>query len=262
MVQLLSTVSTPRERADRVTAWLDQIDRVPMLSQLARSLGVNSLVRTDGVPDAAIARNGKGFVMYLNPDQRGTRQKFSVAHELAHLMIDANLATAKRSSLTETASDTDIERHCDEIATRMLMPRRVFTKAMRDFETSLDGIKGLARHFGTSMHATSIRYSALNRKQFAVLRAEPSPETSRLAVKWSTVSISVRPRRKIPVGKDVDHISTLRRAFESNGRYTSLAREYVRLGPFDKTCWVEARATYERPGVLALISRRRIRPLH
>ena len=124
------------------------------LAALCERLGVSRIVEDDVPFSGALRRCGETFEVvcsrYLSPDRR----RFTIAHELAHLVLDSNL---RRCGLR---SGRELERLCDMLAAELLMPRGVFFKLTDDC-LSLKSILQASRLFETSLAATSIRFSEL-----------------------------------------------------------------------------------------------------
>jgi hypothetical protein len=64
------------------------------------------------------------------------------------------------------------EREADLFGVELLIPEFLFHKHRREFPTGLDGVKGLAELFQTSLTATGIRYASLCTEPVAVVVSE------------------------------------------------------------------------------------------
>ena len=131
------------------------------LELLAEELGVRHIVRRpltgiqDHHPgvDAMLVPIPDGYSVVVNDKAPITRQRYSMAHELAHIMLLCREAmhTAGRGH------QEDEERLCDAIAAELLMPEEAFTSASLQFGHTLKDVPRLAGLFGTSLTATTIR---------------------------------------------------------------------------------------------------------
>ena len=98
-------------------------------------------------------------------------RNFSVAHELGHYYlprhIDAVLGTGdSHESRGGFLSDDQFEREADHFAAELLMPRSLFTAAMRNAGCGLQAIKKLSEACRTSLTATAIRFTGFWRTRW------------------------------------------------------------------------------------------------
>ena len=141
------------------------------LQSLADKLGVERLLtrpltgfkgQHQGV-DAMLVPLPEGYSIIINQKAPYERQRFSLAHELAHIMLLASEPTLEtsaryRSSGSATKNSKAEERLCDAIAAELLMPEETFTREVMKSGESLKQLPRLASLFGTSLTATAIRY--------------------------------------------------------------------------------------------------------
>ena len=88
---------------------------LPLESELGKHLGMS--VRADGIPMISVAKN----------DLPGDRQRFTVAHELGHLMLHG--ATPPPRNAQEA---TQLERQAHRFACAFLAPREAFTETLTE----------------------------------------------------------------------------------------------------------------------------------
>jgi hypothetical protein len=90
---------------------------------MARTLGVGCIRREPRLPTAAllIRDDEHGMVALVRADDPETRQRFSLGHELGHLLVAAR---GLRSDLS--CRDIGVERLCDRLAAELLLPRSMF----------------------------------------------------------------------------------------------------------------------------------------
>lgn len=99
---------------------------------------------------------------------------FSIAHELGHYYlpghIDAVLADGNiHESHAGFLSGDRFEMEADHFAAGLLMPRTLFTEAMRTAGDGLQAIEGLAGTCRTSLTATAIRYAQFSHDPMAII---------------------------------------------------------------------------------------------
>ena len=143
--------------------------------------------------------NGK-HVITVNSLETEERQRFTVCHEIAHIML------ALESSHDEVPSWSFAKRHpneiaCDTFAAELLMPYLQWLSAVPDEEPSLELIQHMAGLFGTSFPAAASRFASLSNMPCAFVTME------RGAVRYAARSTVLRqagawisPRSVIPSG--------------------------------------------------------------
>lgn len=118
------------------------------LKHLAASLNVVDVLSVEMPYSGELRRTEAGYVIAYSANQDHTRARFTIAHEMGHVILSRILNDARRA-------DTE-ERICDKIAAEILMPARVFCERFHD-NPSVYGIFDLARTFDTSLKAAAIR---------------------------------------------------------------------------------------------------------
>jgi hypothetical protein len=86
---------------------------------------------------------------YLSP----TRRRFTIAHEIGHAILETTGPHCPRVGF-------ELEKICNQLASELLMPKHLFVESVNS-ELSIEKIFSLARAFGTSISATSIRCAEL-----------------------------------------------------------------------------------------------------
>ena len=152
------------------------------LPKIAQALGVERIIRrplqcsASGTADGMLVPKGDGYVIAINDNAPQSRQMYSLAHEIGHLMIQRyafGQGTSKFRGGPGSHQDRDEERLCEAIAAELLMPREVFGKRLNTVGQKLSSVPILANEFKTSITSTAIRYNELL-------------PTASLLVKWST----------------------------------------------------------------------------
>ena len=146
---------------------LATLPRSADLNELATAFGVSS-VEVDSISSEAMlvpVADGYKIVLKKADSPSGlTRQRFSFAHEVGHLLLKAvgynSLANAN-SKHRKINSYSEEERLCDQIAAEILMPRAAFTTDAADAGWSLGNLASLARMYGASIPATARRMVGL-----------------------------------------------------------------------------------------------------
>jgi len=132
----------------------------PDLWLLSRVCNVEKVVEESLSVDAMLLPSGQGFIIALNKDQSPERQRFSWAHELAHVMLSNGSCSQIRSrtkATRRTHTGQDEERACERLAAEILMPKIMFRRWATRAGWTLSSIPKLANLFKTSLTATAIR---------------------------------------------------------------------------------------------------------
>jgi uncharacterized protein DUF955 len=122
------------------------------LEGVADKLGVTGIIKERLPFDGGVFGDGQGLKIKLNSVSPWTRQRFTFAHELAHLILDPGKATSARRCVVSSG----LERACDAVASELLMPLDEVGR-LTARQGSVDVLVSLARHFGVSLQAAAVR---------------------------------------------------------------------------------------------------------
>lgn len=144
------------------------VDYPVKLGQLANELGVNIKVSSmnTGV-SGQIMRQGDNYIIRVNRHEARERQRFTIAHELAHFLlhksiIDSSPDGIKDNVLYRSGEPERIEYEANRLAADIVMPMALVQKVLQD---EFDGvvteatIESLAARFQVSKAAMEIRLS-------------------------------------------------------------------------------------------------------
>lgn len=203
------------------------------------------------------------------------RQRFSIAHELAHLFFERSSETdlfmraRDREKYYTTDEARRLERACDALAAEMLMPRRWFEGAVSRCGLRAGAVPELAGEFEVSLEAAALRLLDVRDEPGAVGFFEFCDRPSAPAGNKKTSApgqMAYRARRVFrargfpylfPEGKSVPRSSVIHRA--SLGRCELEAVEDFTLGDCTETLQVQAfplhrgREITEPPRVCAVL---------
>ena len=120
------------------------------LDALCARLNVGEIVDDDIPVVGELRRENGGFRILCAAGQSAVRRRFTIAHELAHVLFESSGPRAPHVG-------ADLERLCDMLAAEILMPKAVFEPALG--EATVDGavIRMLASRFQASLTATALR---------------------------------------------------------------------------------------------------------
>lgn len=119
------------------------------LEDVGRRVGVTRISYESFPGSGELYKEKDGYRIVCSSDQTRSRQRFTVAHELAHVILERTGRNAPRAGKS-------VERICNILAAECLMPTSVFESQLPSTLT-LSEIVRLARKFDTSITATAIR---------------------------------------------------------------------------------------------------------
>ncbi|MEM9733825.1 MAG: ImmA/IrrE family metallo-endopeptidase [Pseudomonadota bacterium] len=138
-------------------------DEYPVkLGGLARELGIQVFSSTmpPGV-SGSIERNEDGnFQIRVNRHDKKSRQRFTLAHEIAHFLLHRNLIGSKLTDdiLYRSHLSNQQEVEANKLAAELIMPSRLIEPFVSDMEDMAeDEVINLAERFGVSKDAMKIR---------------------------------------------------------------------------------------------------------
>lgn len=124
------------------------------LRSVAQKLGVTEVVEEPLPFDGGVFREEDGrLVIKLNAGGSPLRRRFTLAHEVAHLLV-GTVPGFRKACL----SDGSLERTCDLVAAELLMPvDEVTSFVMHLGQPSPEKLKAVAAGYDVSLHAAAIR---------------------------------------------------------------------------------------------------------
>lgn len=139
---LLAAVKIPRK---------PQID----IFEVARRAAVDKIVFEDILSDGRI-ENTPGFTrIILKKNSARNRQRFTLAHELGHVLLDDPSVALEVRRIAPGLFDT--ERLCEAFAAELLMPRSWIRTEFAAMPQDFDTLGSLAQRAGVSMSAALIQ---------------------------------------------------------------------------------------------------------
>ncbi len=104
-------------------------------------------------------KDGRHYIC-VNGNDRQERQRFTVCHEIAHIVTGLPSEHETHPSGTYAARSPN-EILCDVFAAELLLPFPIFKPMVEKADISLAAIDGLAQHFEASVTATGSRFAAV-----------------------------------------------------------------------------------------------------
>ncbi|HXH23183.1 MAG TPA: ImmA/IrrE family metallo-endopeptidase, partial [Dehalococcoidia bacterium] len=143
---------------------------------LASLRGVRRIEAVDMSEAGMLVPDGAGYVVRANQRHPATRQRFTVAHEVAHTFFNEARAVSHQVSdmATSLYDDSDEEEYlCDVGAGRLLLNPRWLRPMVEAERPSLDALLRLASCCLTSIEATAIQVSQLGLWECSFVFWEP-----------------------------------------------------------------------------------------
>ncbi len=134
------------------------------LGAIANCLGVKVLLSTlpRGTSGQIGQENGE-FVIRINRHEAKRRQRFTLAHEMAHFLLHKNRIIDEggwsENVLLRSGQPANIEYEANRLASDLVIPSAQLAKATADYSGPMTSevIEDLARRFGVSTAAMEIK---------------------------------------------------------------------------------------------------------
>ena len=161
-------------------------EKVPVdIASVAKAMGATKVAEAD-IPAAGmlVPENGT-YRILVNRKHDITRQRFSCAHELAHMLLSPKHNGAMR--LPPVPSGNDLERKCEAMAALLLMPDPAFSRFANGEKPGIRTITKLAQLFLTSIQATALRFVDVIKEPCVLIVSENKygRSGSKLRIRWS-----------------------------------------------------------------------------
>ena len=155
------------------------IDSVPVdIDRLAAAANATIKVVYDLADDESgqtTQIRGK-HVIIVNGNHREERQRFTVVHEIAHIVLELpsqhHHATLKTDLLFRYSRRPEEEVLCDVFAAECLLPYHPFAEQVADTDICLDAVKSLADEYNASLTTTGSRFALNAREPCAFVLSE------------------------------------------------------------------------------------------
>jgi len=129
------------------------------LTKVAAVQGVKEIRHREMRRTLGTLSNRSGRLRITLNKSQSHRARFTLAHEIAHTMLEPQLAPDAPVVLAERrpSGSTALERLCDQIATELLLPYDMFRDALGAGAPGIEHLERLARRFDASLQATARR---------------------------------------------------------------------------------------------------------
>ena len=156
------------------------------LKQLAFGWGVVSIREQDIDSEAMLIPTEGSYEIILkkaNQTSQMRRQRFSLAHELGHLLLQKSAKSGAAQKYRGHGYSDEEERLCDQIAAEMLLPRMAFYEDGWMEGWTLKSLRTLANKYDTSLPATAVRMIDLMPEE-ALMGVWKVSEEGKAALRW------------------------------------------------------------------------------
>lgn len=141
------------------------------LIEIANSLGIDVYTTKEIKQSSFIAYDAEteNYEIYLNENEVGTRQRFSIAHEIAHFVLHKNKIKTFGVVGRECEQSLSVaeEKEADTLAAEILMPTCICNEYLTNHSITMDTVidyqivKDFAKEFGVSILAAIVKLREL-----------------------------------------------------------------------------------------------------
>lgn len=116
------------------------------------------------------SQNGVGYEIIVNAKDSKNRQRFTIAHEIAHFLLHRDLIgdEIEDSALYRSSLGDHLERQANRLAAEILLPAVEIRRLIREIGSVPTTVSALAARFNVSEEAMSIRLRELPDTEAAV----------------------------------------------------------------------------------------------
>ena len=124
------------------------------LSKIAASLGVLEILDTELTEDGRTTWVDGRPRIELRADRPVTRKRFTLAHEIAHILLELDQSVVRR---TQGLDRNGVETFCDWTAASILMPRTWVQRYAERDHYNLSLLRLVAHRADVSLSAAAVR---------------------------------------------------------------------------------------------------------
>ena len=132
------------------------------VGELARALGLEVVVAPLASNiSGSIEPRGEAYVIKVNRYEAKARQRFTIAHEIAHYLLHRDRISGGLvdSVLYRSKLASRLETEANRLAADIIMPRDAVDELILEKSSALDAVGDLAERFNVSRQAAEIRLS-------------------------------------------------------------------------------------------------------
>jgi len=158
----LQAVSSGVGEPDRVRAIVLSLQQYrnagETLQIIAARLGVDA-IKEEPLPfDGGVFDVGGRLIIKINSLSPRARRRFTLAHEIAHLVLESSLSLKTLKRRSSCAANPELERACDVFAAELLMPSEDIVPFVSNLGLqSPEKLQVLSRKYEVSLHSAALR---------------------------------------------------------------------------------------------------------
>lgn len=160
------------------------------------ALGVSEIVRTSMIEDGRTTWTAGRPRIELRADRSLQRSRFTLAHEIGHLLIARDDSVARR---THALEGDDVEKLCDWIAASILIPRQWIAMFARRDRYDLSLLRLIANKADVSLSAAAVRLAEVSDRTCVLLRWQRAPTRWVVIGQAAVRNLSSNLRRSVRV---------------------------------------------------------------
>lgn len=151
-----------RLQPDELQILQEYASEIPVrVGALAKALGLDVVVATLPLSISGMVKpEGGKYVIKVNRFEPKERQRFTIAHEIAHYLLHRNLIAkgVVDSTLYRSKLSSRLEAEANKLAADILMPRHIVSRELSNVPEYVDDVDAyLAEKFRVSKSAMDIR---------------------------------------------------------------------------------------------------------
>lgn len=164
------------------------------LMVLASVLGVSSVRETAIIEDGRTIWHDGIPAIEIRQDRPKSRKRFTLAHEIAHVLIEVKQTVAHRSF---SFTHDNIETLCDQVAAALLMPRDWISQYSGRSQFNLSQIRLIAHRADVSLAAATVRLAQVSGRTCMLLRLQRAP-TRWVIIGHAAVPVDIHGQLELP----------------------------------------------------------------
>lgn len=138
------------------------------LPELVRDMGIYVVLEKPvGSAEAMSLSLTRDFI-FIDPRVSGGRQRFTLGHELGHILLDHGAFPCSAQDIHGVSKDA-FEAAADAFSANLLLPSRLFRADIKPVHFQIDELSALADLYEVSLTATAIRFTQFTRDACAVI---------------------------------------------------------------------------------------------
>ena len=202
----------------------------------AASIGVDRVELRDMTEDALLVKRPDGRItVFLNSNQPRVRHRFSIAHELSHLLLESVLGKEaihrrRRFAPHQDPEGQRIEALCNMMASSLLMPRERVSELLSEVGWTARSVQTIAKSFDVSFEAAARRYIKVNPRQCAMMILDRSRDGRMKPTQRPVLSDALQGRSIELVAPPYGQENSISRAFSETGMVVSPEKVVISRG--------------------------------